>query len=105
MKKYLLTLLLAIGFSSCYVYDEVRVSSTPQPRFYQYHSWDPIYGYPYYYYRSPQTIVVVPRQPKVRVIQEPRRNAFGPTAPPSAPRGPRPQQAPIRTFPKKDDKK
>jgi hypothetical protein len=101
MKRYLLSFLLVIGFSSCYVYDEVRVNSAPQPRFY----WDPIYGYPHYYYTRPQTIIVVPRQPKVRVIQEPRRNAFGPTAPPSAPRGPRPQQAPIRTFPKRDDKK
>jgi hypothetical protein len=100
MKRYLLTLLLIIGFSSCYVYDEVRVNSAPQPRFY----WDPIYGYPHYYYTRPQTIIVVPRQPKVRVIQEPRRNAFGPTAPPSAPR-PKSSQAPIRTFPKRDDKR
>ena len=101
MKRFLVTLFAIIGFSSCYVYDEVRISSAPQQRFY----WDPIYGYPQYYYRTPQTVIVVPRnQPKVRVIQEPRRNAFGPTAPPSAPR-PRPQQAPIRTFPKRDDKK
>ena len=101
MKRYLLTLLIVLGFSSCYVYDEVRISSTPQQRFY----WDPIYGYPHYYYRNPQTVIVVPRrQPRVYVKPEPRRNAFGPTAPPSAPR-PRPQQSPIRTFPKRDNQK
>jgi hypothetical protein len=55
-------------------------------------------------FRSPQTIIVVPRQPRVRVIQEPRRNAFGPTAPPSAPR-PKSSQSPIRTFPKRDHEK
>jgi hypothetical protein len=73
------------------------------------YDWDPIYyvpGYvdPFFYRREPPIIIYrhryvpVPRQP-----QQPRRNAFGPTAPPSAPRSPR--SAPIREFPKKDEKK
>jgi hypothetical protein len=73
------------------------------------YDWDPIYyvpGYvdPFFYRREPPIIIYrdryvpVPRQP-----QQPRRNAFGPTAPPPAPRSPR--TAPIREFPKKDDKK
>ena len=106
--KQLLTLLALMLLSACY---------TPYPRYYdpnppiqrplQQDRWwwyqDPIYwGYPSpYFYRIPRRQVIVIPQPRV---QEPRRNAFGPTAPPSAPR-PRSSQAPIRTFPKPEDKK
>jgi hypothetical protein len=101
MKRFLIAFLIALSFSSCYVYEQVRVSSTPQSRFY----WDPIYGYPHYYYRAPQTVIIVPRrEPRVYVKPEPRRSTFGPTAPPSAPR-PRSSQAPIRTFPKRNNEK
>ncbi len=107
--KQLLTLLVLMLLSACYTtypryYDPNPSIQRPLPQDRWYWYQDPIYfGYPApYYYRTPRRQVIVIPQP--RRVQEPRRNAFGPTAPPSAPR-PRPQQAPIRTFPKPEDKK
>jgi len=105
MKKILILLLLLV-FSGCYVTEPRGYIDYRQKRMYD---WDPIYyvpGYidPFFYRRDVPIIIYrdryipVPRQP-----QQPRRNAFGPTDPPSAPRGPR--TAPIREFPKKDEKK
>jgi hypothetical protein len=105
MKKALIILFL-ISLSSCFITEPTGYIDYRQRRMYD---WDPIYytpGYidPFFYRREPPIIIYrhryvpVPRQP-----QQPRRNAFGPTAPPSAPRSPR--SAPIREFPKKDDKK
>jgi hypothetical protein len=91
MKKTLIILFL-ISLSSCFVAEPAGYIDYRQKRMYD---WDPIYyvpGYidPFFYRRDVPIIIYrdryipVPRQP-----QQPRRNAFGPTAPPSAPRGPR----------------
>jgi hypothetical protein len=109
--KQLLTIIIIVLFSACY---------TSYPRYYdpnpsiqrqlQQDRWwwyqDPMYfGYPApYYYRQPIIITPTPRVVVPRVPQQPRRNAFGPTAPPSSPR-PKSSQAPIRTFPKRDNEK
>lgn len=74
------------------------------------YDWDPIYYVPNYidpfFYRREPIIIYrdsyrytpTPRQP-----QQPRRNNFAPSVPqPSYPRG---GSAPIRTFPKKEEKK
>ena len=58
-----------------------------------------------FFYRSPRPIIIYRDRPvPTPRPQEPRRNAFGPTAPPSAPRL-TPRNAPIREFPKKEDRK
>jgi hypothetical protein len=107
MKRIILILTAAFAFTGCYVQEQVPTRYRDLSPLYRYY-YDPIYDFypnPYLYRPAPRTIIVTPApKPKVRVIQEPRRNAFGPTAPPSAPR-PRPQQSPIRTFPKRDDKR
>jgi hypothetical protein len=99
MKKALIILFL-VSLSSCYITEPTGYIDYRQRRMYD---WDPIYvvpGYidPFFYRREPPIIIYrdrpIPRQP-----QQPRRNAFGPTSPPSAPKGPR--TAPIREFPRK----
>jgi len=110
MKK-ILAILFTLFLSSCYI-TEPRYIELNQRRSYH---WDPIYYGPqiidplYFnrrYYQRPPIVIyrdrVVP-QPKTQP-QRPRVNAFGPTAPPSAPRQ-SPKSSPIRTFPKKDDRK
>jgi len=107
MKRIILILTAALTFAGCYVQEQVPVRYRDLSPFYPYY-YDPIYDFypnPYLYRQAPRAIIITPApKPKVRVIQEPRRNAFGPTAPPSAPR-PKSSQAPIRTFPKRDNEK
>jgi hypothetical protein len=107
MKRIILILTAAFAFAGCYVQEQVPTRYRDLSPLYRYY-YDPIYDFypnPYLYRPVPRTIIIAPApKPKVHVIQEPRRNAFGPTAPPSAPRS-RPQQSPIRTFPKRDDKR
>ena len=106
MKRIILILSIIFTLSGCLSYRELPTSYRSSRPFSPY-LYDPIYDfYPNpYLYQRPRTIIITPApRPKVYYKQEPRRNAFGPTAPPSAPR-PRPQQAPIRAFPKPEDKK
>jgi len=105
MKKALIILFL-LSLSSCFITEPTGYIDYRQRRVYD---WDPIYyvpGYidPFFYRREPPIIIYrdryvpVPRQP-----QQPRRNTFGPTAPIYVPRDSK--SAPIRTFPKKEEKK
>jgi hypothetical protein len=106
MKRIILILTTILTFASCYVQRDVPIRYRDLSPFYPY-LYDPIYDFypnPYLYRRIPQVIVVPSPKPNVRIIQEPRRNAFGPTSPPSSPR-PKPSQAPIRTFPKRNNEK
>ena len=111
MKKITLALFLLV-LSGCFVSEPQGYTDYRERRVY---NWDPIYYGPqiidplYFnrrYYQRPPIVIyrdrVVP-QPKTQP-QRPRVNAFGPTAPPSAPRQ-SPKSSPIRTFPKKDDRK
>ena len=103
MKKALIILFL-VSLSSCFITEPTGYIDYRQRRMYD---WDPIYyapGYidPFFYRREPVIIyrdryVPVPRQP-----QQPRRSTFGPSVPPPS-RSPR--TAPIREFPKRDEKK
>ena len=105
MKKITLALFLLV-FSGCFISEPQGYIDYRQRRMYD---WDPIYyvpGYidPFFYRREPPLIIYRDRYVPRPRVQEPRRNAFGPTAPPSAPRS-YPRTAPIREFPKKEDKK
>lgn len=105
MKKITLALFLLV-LSGCFISEPHGYIDYRQRRMYD---WDPIYyapGYidPFFYRREPPVIIYRDRYVPRPRVQEPRRNAFGPTAPPSAPR-PYPRNAPIREFPKKEDKK
>ena len=106
--KQLLTLIAFVLFSACY---------TPYPRYYdpnppiqrpsiQDRWWwyqDPIYwSYPApYFYRQPFIVTPTPRVIVPRSPQQPRQYNVRPQQPQS----PRNSQAPIRTFPKRDNEK
>lgn len=103
--KAVATILLILSISSCYVYDNSYYNPDRTVRRYDYYYNYPTYPYlrptPYSYYQRP-SIIVIEKNNQKYVKPAPRVNSFGPTAPPSAPRNP---SAPIRTFPRKDDKK
>jgi hypothetical protein len=106
--KQLLTFIALVAFSACY---------TPYPRYYdpnpsiqrppiQDRWWwyqDPIYfNYPApYYYRQPIIVAPSPRVVVPRAPQQPRQHNVRPQQPSQ----PRSSQAPIRTFPKRDNEK
>lgn len=105
MKK-LLFLLFIVAFSSCY---------TPRTGYIDYrerrmYDWDPIYYVPGYVdrffynplYRTPPGIMyrAIPVPP-----QRPRTENLKPYTPPPTPPAPGRGSAPIREFPKKEDKK
>ena len=106
--KQLLTLIAFVLLSACY---------TPYPRYYdpnppiqrppiQDRWWwyqDPIYwGYPGpYFYRQPFVVAPAPRIVVPRAPQQPRQYNVRPQQPSQ----PRSSQAPIRTFPKRDNEK
>jgi len=107
MKK-LITLIALIFLSSCYVsYPRYyNPNSTPsRPPVYDRWWWfnDPIYfSYPSVpYYRTP---IIVNPAPRVVVPQQPRQYNLNPPKP-QQPRSGNSGNAPIRTFPPKDDKK
>lgn len=110
MKK-LITLIALLFLSSCYVsypryYDPTRTPSRPSV----YDRWwwfnDPMYfGYPSLpYYRTPIIIKPAPPTPRVTVPQQPRQYNLNPPKP-QQPRSGNSGNAPVRTFPPKDDKK
>ena len=106
--KRLLTLIIIVLFSACY---------TSYPRYYdpnpsiqrqlQQDRWwwyqDQMYfGYPApYYYRQPIIITPTPRIIVPRAPQQPRQY----NVKPQQQQQPRSNQAPIRTFPKRDNEK
>jgi len=107
--KRILTLIIIIIFTSCRVYYPSYVDPNQdfqrpniQERWWWYQ--DPIYwGAPApYYYR-------IPRQPRVIVVPQPRpqqpRIENNRPYTPQVPRGGNGSNAPIRTFPKPEDKK
>ena len=105
MKK-IVAILFLVFLSGCFVSQRPGYIDYRERRMYD---WDPIYYVPGFYdpffYRSPRPIIIYRDRPvPTPRPQEPRRNAFGPTAPPSAPRF-TPRNAPIREFPKKEDRK
>jgi hypothetical protein len=112
MKKIVTILFLAF-LSSCYIsqplgYVDINQNKTRNwdPVYYVRPYYDPFLYGPYGVPRvRPEVIIIDRGRTRTPVIvrpQEPRRNAFGPTAPPSAPRSPK--SSPIRTFPKNKDK-
>jgi hypothetical protein len=105
MKKLLL-LLFVLGFSSCLPLRTGYIDYR-QGRMYD---WDPIYyvpGYvdPFFYRREPPVIIYRDRVvPRYRTPQRPRTENLRPYTP-QPPTNPNRGSAPIRQFPKKDDKK
>jgi len=107
MKRILLIALIAL--SGCYVTnpryidlnDPIR-QSIPQSRWWWYQ--DPLYwGYPApHFYRQPIIINPAPRVVVPRAPQQPRQYNLNPQPQPPVKRE---GSAPIRTFPKNEDKK
>jgi len=100
MKRIILILTTILTLASCHVQREVPTRYRSLSPFYPY-LYDPIYDFypnPYLYRRTPQVIVIPVPKSNTRPIQQPRQYNI-------RPQQPRNNQAPIRTFPKKDDKK
>lgn len=105
MKK-ILSFFLILTFSSCF---------TPRTGYIDYrerrtYDWDPVYyvpGYidPFFYRREPPVIIYRERVvPSYRTPQRPRTENLRPYTP-KPPSNPSKGSAPVRQFPKKDDKK
>ena len=98
-----------MAFSGCYISQPAGYIDYRERRMYD---WDPMYyvpGYidPFFYRREPPIIIYRDRYVPSRTprVQEPRRNNFAPSNPPSKQQNKTPSTAPIRKFPnKKDDK-
>lgn len=100
MKRIILVLTAIFLLSSCLSYQVVPTNYRSLSPFYPY-LYDPIYDFypnPYLYRQYPRTIIINPAPPPRN--NTPRQYNLTPGKP-----QPRPGQAPVRTFPKKDDKK